>query len=185
MKYKNGAGAMNANYVVHFVKANATLTSSDRVWVDDVYVDTTWARVMLGNASTLSASTRIEPQIPSAWSTSGVTVTVNTGTFAANETAYLFVVDSTDATSSGYPLTLGGTVDPDPVNGSCGSNDGATLASLTSGDVNNCGVGAASAFSGTGPWTWTCLGADGGTDDSCSASLSSGATVVSRGTVPF
>jgi len=65
---------------------------------------------------------------------------------------------------------------PSPVNGVCGSNDGATLASLTSGDADNCSVGAVDSFSGTGPWTWDCLGTDGGTDDSCSASLQTALT---------
>jgi hypothetical protein len=65
------------------------------------------------------------------------------------------------------------TGEPVLVNGACGSNDGATLSSLTSGNTNNCSAGTVADFSGTGPWTWNCDGANGGTDDSCSASLAS------------
>jgi prepilin-type N-terminal cleavage/methylation domain-containing protein len=56
-----------------------------------------------------------------------------------------------------------------PVNGSCGSSDGANLSEIPS--TNLCNVGTASAVSGVGPWTWTCAGVNTGSDDSCSASF--------------
>ena len=106
MKYKNDSRAMTRNFAVHGI--GNTPNSSSRMWVDDVYVDITWARVMLGNASTLSACTHVEPQIPSAWNTTEITATVNTGTFAANDTAYLFVVDANGEVSpASAPLVVG------------------------------------------------------------------------------
>jgi hypothetical protein len=62
-----------------------------------------------------------------------------------------------------------------PVNGACGSNDGATLSSLTSGNSNNCANGTTvDNFTGTGPWTWDCVGLNGGTTEyDCEASLAS------------
>jgi len=75
-----------------------------------VYVDVTHARVMLGDNEDYTLCTKMEPQIPSEWSTSEIKATVNLGDFADSGPAYLFVFDSdNDANAEGYPVTLGGT----------------------------------------------------------------------------
>lgn len=82
--------------------------SNSVLYTDNVYIDTTWSRVEIGNAATYAASTHREVQIPFAWSTSSVSVTVNTGSFTAGETAYLYVFDSTGAVNSaGYAVKIG------------------------------------------------------------------------------
>jgi len=53
-----------------------------------------------------------------------------------------------------------------PVNGVCGSDNGQTLVSTP---TNLCSAGAASAVNGTGPWSWSCNGSNGGTTASCAA----------------
>jgi len=53
------------------------------VYVDDVYIDTSWARVELGNASTYAASTHREIQVARTWADGSVSVNFNPGTFAA------------------------------------------------------------------------------------------------------
>lgn len=58
------------------------------------------------------------------------------------------------------------------VNGMCGSADGVAAPSAPS--SNLCSAGTASAVSGSGPWSWTCNGANGGSDMSCSAPSSAG-----------
>jgi hypothetical protein len=74
----------------------------------DVYLDYSRARVILGNASTYSASTIREVQIPTAWSGSSISLTVNLGKFQPGQTAYLYVVDSTgQANAAGVPITVG------------------------------------------------------------------------------
>lgn len=63
-----------------------------------------------------------------------------------------------------------------PVNGACGSSNGKSFTTLTSGSSNLCLTGTVASFSGTGPWTWGCNGSGGGTSTSstaCSALLSS------------
>jgi len=76
-------------------------------YIDDVYIDNTQARVLIGNASTFAASTHREIQIPSAWSDSSITIKVNQGSFVKDNTAYLYVVDANGAVnSSGYPITI-------------------------------------------------------------------------------
>src|SRR5262249_44066881 len=54
-----------------------------------------------------------------------------------------------------------------PVNGSCGPANGVSVASAPS--VNLCSSGSAASVTGTGPWSWTCAGINGGTTASCSA----------------
>lgn len=79
-----------------------------KVYMDDIYIDDTYARVMIGNQKTLSASTHREIQIPSAWSDSSITITVNQGSFSDGDTAYIYVVDSSGNASRGFPIIIGG-----------------------------------------------------------------------------
>ncbi len=56
---------------------------------------------------------------------------------------------------------------PPPYNGVCGADNGRTLASAP---TARCSVGTESGFSGSGPWTWTCLGEGAGSQNAnCSA----------------
>jgi hypothetical protein len=76
----------------------------------DAYLDYTLARVVLANSPNLSTATVVEPQIPTNWSASSISVSVNLGKFTAGQTAYMFVVDSTGAASgTGMAVTVGGT----------------------------------------------------------------------------
>jgi len=61
------------------------------------------------------------------------------------------------------------------VNGSCGSADGGSSASQPSG-ASLCAAGTATVVSGTGPYSWSCTGAFGGTTASCSSNRSCAAT---------
>jgi hypothetical protein len=76
----------------------------------DAYLDNTPARVVLANNADLSKATIIEPQLPTAWSGSSITATVNLGKFTSGQTAYVHVVDSGAVHSAtGFPITVGGT----------------------------------------------------------------------------
>jgi hypothetical protein len=78
-------------------------------YYSDIYVDNTWARVELGNASTYAASTYRETQLPTSWGSSSVSFRVNQGTFGNGQTAYIYVVDSSGrVNANGYPVTIGG-----------------------------------------------------------------------------
>lgn len=57
---------------------------------------------------------------------------------------------------------------PVAVSGSCGSTNGTTIASTP--NANLCSSGVATSVAGSGPWTWSCTGSNGGTTASCSAS---------------
>ena len=53
------------------------------------------------------------------------------------------------------------------VNGQCGSSNNQTLSSAPTNNL--CSSGTSSSVTGSGPWTWTCSGQNGGTVASCSA----------------
>ncbi len=61
----------------------------------------------------------------------------------------------------------GSTSIPAPVNGSCGASNKGTFSSAPTGNL--CSAGTLTSFSGNGPWYWTCLGQDGGSNASCYA----------------
>jgi len=114
-------------------------------YFSDVYVDTALARVVLANNQTLSQATIIEPQIPTGWSDSSISFTVNLGKFTAGQTAYLFVVDpSGDSNAVGLPVTVGGTggsggTTPPPSSG--GGGDTSSSGGSGCGFVKNDGKG--------------------------------------------
>jgi hypothetical protein len=91
----------------NFTDAANLPPDGSRVYMDDIYVDTTWARVMIGNASTFAASTVREIQIPSAWSNTSITITVNRGAFTNLNNAFLYVIDSS-GTPNATGFCLGG-----------------------------------------------------------------------------
>jgi len=56
-----------------------------------------------------------------------------------------------------------------PINGSCGSSNGASLTAAPITDL--CSTGTTSSVSGSGPWIWSCNGSNGGSNASCLVSL--------------
>ena len=69
-------------------------------YFSDIYLDYSRARVILGNAATFAASTVREVQIPTVWSDSSISVSVNLGAFKDGEPAYLYVVDENGSVNS-------------------------------------------------------------------------------------
>lgn len=59
-------------------------------YLADIYLDYTWARIVLGDASTYAACTIIEPQPPTSWSSTSIDATVNKGRLSAG-TVYPYV----------------------------------------------------------------------------------------------
>lgn len=97
-------------YMAHDAILDCAASGDAYTYWDNVYIDNTQARVELGNATTYAACTHREIQVPTAWSASQISFNFNAGTFGGGESAYLYVVTADGAVSSGYPVTLGGTV---------------------------------------------------------------------------
>ena len=109
---------MTCLYPVHDVSANTSLWSpawstNNSVWVDDVYVDNTWARVMVGDQPTFSTCHKLEIQIPQTWTDTSITVMANQGLMPSGSVGYLYVFDRDgNVNSAGYPITVNGYYGP-------------------------------------------------------------------------
>lgn len=104
---------------VGFYNSHSADGSSAAFYMSDVYIDNTWARVEIGDASTYAACTHKEIQPATAWTdnadptSDSITVTLNQGSFADESTAYVYVVDSTGAVNAnGYEITFGSSGSP-------------------------------------------------------------------------
>ncbi len=115
-------------------------------------------------------------------SLNGVCGSANGGAVSIKPTANLCAAGASSAVGGSGPWTWtcsgsngGSNVScsasyaPAAANGVCGSANGATLSSKPT--VNLCAAGTASTVGGTGPWSWTCAGSNGGGNVSCSAAL--------------
>lgn len=76
------------------------------VYVDDVYVDNTWARVEIGNDPVYENCTHREMQIPTSWSNDSITIQFNHGSFDVGNQVYLFVIDRENNVSDGRAITI-------------------------------------------------------------------------------
>lgn len=76
------------------------------VWVDDAYLNDSWAILELCNSSTYSAATKRKVQPASTWANTSIVARVNTGGFTSGSTAYLFVTDANGIVSSGFPINI-------------------------------------------------------------------------------
>lgn len=102
---KNDAFQSDFGYYAIVAEPNGCYPPIDKyAYFDDFYADDTWARVMIGDASTLSSCTIREIQVPTAWSSTSITVLVNQGMFDSEDPAYLFVIDENNVASAGYAI---------------------------------------------------------------------------------
>ena len=93
------------NYLGHDQAAGCGTSPGDSfTFWDNVYIDTTQARVEIGNAPNYESCTHREIQVPSSWSESSIAFTVNQGSFANFSQVYLFVIDRNGSVSPGYPI---------------------------------------------------------------------------------
>lgn len=106
-------------YLIDTVLLGLMIANSEgyyEVYLDDMYVDNTLARVELGDNPVFDNCGHREMQLPTAWSASGnqIDITINQGTFTNGSQVWLFVVDADGNPSPGYELTLGGELPEGP-----------------------------------------------------------------------
>jgi hypothetical protein len=106
-----GDGTMKVLYPVHMLIESGgnwiPAPSGSQYFTADVYADTTWARVMVGNSPTFNQTTDREIQVPVQWSSGSIQVNVNVNAFPTGQQMYLFVVDSNGNASPGFPIKAG------------------------------------------------------------------------------
>ncbi len=77
------------------------------LFMDDVYVDTTQARLELCDAVTWAGRKHCEIQRATSWSDSKIVASLNKGSFKSKSMAYLYVVDNNGSVNpDGYPYQL-------------------------------------------------------------------------------
>ena len=75
-------------------------------YFDDVYVDNTFSRVILGDAPHYTDCRIVEPQIPIEWSDNTITITVNQGAIP-HGTNYLYIFSADNVpNSAGFPVQV-------------------------------------------------------------------------------
>ena len=80
---------------------------------DDAYVDSTYSRVVLGNASTYAACTMVEPQPAVTWSNTAITVTPNLGMLSDDANVYLYVFNKLNSSNTdGLLIPVAGAAAP-------------------------------------------------------------------------
>ncbi|HED34703.1 MAG TPA: hypothetical protein ENJ08_10905, partial [Gammaproteobacteria bacterium] len=90
-----------------FANTNWETGAVHDMYIDDVYIDNTLARVELCEGSTWATRGVCNPQPPTKWSNSSVQVTVNPGEWSAGTIAYLYVVNADgDAGAKGYQVLV-------------------------------------------------------------------------------
>lgn len=105
---KTGTNGFGCVRFGEFAGDAASFSEEATQYYDNIYIDDTWQRVYIGNASTYLACSVLEIQEPTAWSDSSITVTVNQGSHPNDSTRYLYVFDANnDVNSSGYEITFG------------------------------------------------------------------------------
>lgn len=87
--------------------ARSTGNGNNWRYYTDVMLDNSFARVMICDGATWSSHGPCEPQIPSAWSSTSITATVNQAAIASGSTKYLYVVEADgDANETGFLVTF-------------------------------------------------------------------------------
>jgi hypothetical protein len=99
----------------------------DGWYYDDVYIDYTPARIVLGDEPLYEDATHLEMQIPTYWTGDTIRFTANTGSFAEGETAYLYIIDEDGSVSNdgvGIEVSVSSSSDVDTTDPSDDTDDG-------------------------------------------------------------
>jgi len=104
-----------------FFHGVTNMGGSTDVYIDDTYVNTTWARVVLGDAPTYGAVTQTELQPVSSWSEGEITLTLNKGSLPTLEDAFVYVFDASGQVNSTGLRLCNDCKAPRPASSSSGS----------------------------------------------------------------
>lgn len=105
----DGAAKNKNPLLLGWYDSAASFPGGTAMYVDysEVYVDTTFARVELGDSATYGSCTHREVQPITAWSDTSITVTVNLGSFETGATVYPHVTHADGTQQVLDPLTVG------------------------------------------------------------------------------
>ena len=112
----------------------------------------------------LSQSSSATATVPGWLSTSPGSYTFGA---AGSQTLYAFAKDAAGSVST--PVSASVLITLPALPGICGSSSGQSFSSIP--EAGLCSTGAATAVTGSGPWSWSCGGTNGGSSAGCSANL--------------
>jgi hypothetical protein len=102
VKIDNYIDANNDNIV-----ASGAVVSNNGIYFDDIYIDNTFSRVEIGDASTYVNCTKRFMQIPTEWTDGTVKASLNKGNLVEGTLAYIYVIDSNgEVNPKGYPVII-------------------------------------------------------------------------------
>lgn len=83
-------------------------------YYDSIYIDNSWARVEICDSPSYSTRKHCEIQIPQSWSSTNITATLKSGSFADDSSVYVYVSDEDGLINqTGYgPIVLNSSVVP-------------------------------------------------------------------------
>ncbi len=93
----------------HFGSYHSTSSTGSiaDVYLDNIYFDSTRARVEIGNASTWGNSTVRELQVANTWSDTSIRINIESSYLRNLSEVYVYVVDANgDVNSTGYPVSV-------------------------------------------------------------------------------
>jgi hypothetical protein len=106
-------GTQRANFGLE--SQQLTSTGDGEMYIDDFYIDNSYARVELCSGTPWSARGHCETQIPIAWANDAIQVQLNRGSFPSLAGLYLYVVNAQGAIGTpSASFALGGTTPPQP-----------------------------------------------------------------------
>jgi parallel beta-helix repeat protein len=149
------------------VKFATTVTASANAANFTIGLQVSFKNTYLNSPSRLFQGLTFKAHVPIT-ETSSWTIPAGTTAGAYELLAGVFNSSWTWQTGQAIYFTVGaGTTER--VTGACGASNGADLTSAPTSGL--CSSGTASAVSGSGPWSWSCTGSNGGATASCSAPL--------------
>lgn len=85
---------------------------SGNEYLDQLYIDSTQAHIIISNTDDLTwpdygSASHTEIQVPATWNDTGITFTLNQGSFEDDDTVYLYVVNASGEISPAYTMDLG------------------------------------------------------------------------------
>lgn len=102
---------------ISFFHGVTNMGTNTDIFLDDAYLNDSWARVIIGDSPTYANITHSETQVVTQWSDTSIKVTLNKGSFSSFTNTYLYVIDQDgNVNSGGFPLSQTSAAPKPPAN---------------------------------------------------------------------
>jgi hypothetical protein len=101
MTREKSASFQHYSFLMPLMFANSQSGAVIDLYVDDIYVDNTLARIEVANCPDFNTCSKSEIQIPQSWTPFNLSFKANIESFSAEETLYLFIINAKGVVSKG------------------------------------------------------------------------------------